>query len=114
MALPSLLTQSGIDCLGVITALTAKDHITTGEHFKIIGIVQTSLCFCYLLTVNQRGLTTRITGAKEYGFNMSKIVFVLHALHQDAAHHAAPTNETNYRIYERSVCHKNMYLSINQ
>ena len=110
MALPSLLTQSGIDCLGVITALTAKDHITTGEHFKIIGIVQTSLCFCYLLTVNQRGLTTRITGAKEYGFNMSKIVFVLHALHQDAAHHAAPTNETNYWVYERNVCHKKYLL----
>jgi len=34
----------------------------------------------------------------------------LHALHQDAAHHAAPTNETNYRIYERSVCHKKYVL----
>jgi hypothetical protein len=90
VALPAGGTQLREHLVGVIAALARNDEIAL---FQVVNTQSHRFEF-RLVFRERRRIAARIAGAEKHRFDQVEIAFLLHALHQDAADHAAPTNET--------------------
>ncbi|MCY1239208.1 hypothetical protein D9M72_519900 [compost metagenome] len=89
VALPAGRAQLGENLVGVVAALGGHDHVALLQRFDVIGIFQRG----FVLRHGGR-LAAGIGRAEEDGLDMVEITLFLHALHQDAADHTPPTDET--------------------
>jgi hypothetical protein len=85
---PARSAQLGEDLGGVVAALGRDDDVALFQCVNVVRVLQGG----FVLRL-RRGLAAGVGGGKEHGLDEAEVTFCLHAVHQDRAHHAAPTDE---------------------
>ena len=87
MAVPAGGAQFGEYFGGVVTTLGADDDFAAPQRIDIERVLQLGLVFSL-----GRCFATGVGGGEKNRLNQREVVLGLHAVHQDRAHHAAPTD----------------------
>ena len=90
ISIPIALAQRPIDFGCVFAALAADEDFATREFAQIGGIFE-----CAAIAGFFRRFAAGIRGREEDRIESGEILFFAHPLHQDAADHASPANESN-------------------
>ncbi|CAN0627157.1 protein of unknown function [Burkholderia multivorans] len=89
VAVPARRAQLREHFVRVVAALAGDDGVALLQLVDVHRVLERSLVFR-----ERRGLAARVAGAEKHRFDQVEIALFLHALHEDAADHAAPTYET--------------------
>ncbi len=90
VAFPSLPPELGVDLFGVIAALAGDDHLQVLQQAEIVGVSQRRG-----VKAEFRSGTPDIGGGEKLRFKTGEVLFLLHAPHEDRAHHPAPSDKTD-------------------
>ncbi|BCW49402.1 hypothetical protein StoSoilB13_17440 [Arthrobacter sp. StoSoilB13] len=82
-----------MNLLGVVATLGGNNNRQLGKRLNIERVLELASPVS-----KGRGGTSCVRGGEKYRVDVGEVVLVLHALHQDGADHATPTDQSNGRI----------------
>ena len=87
--MPACRSQFWKHFAGVVAALASDDDVASFQRLDIVAVEQTGFVFGHGWCC-----TAGIGGRVENRFDQIEIIFCQHAVHEDRADHAAPTNQS--------------------
>ena len=90
VALPAGRAQLRIDLVGVVAALAGDDHRQLLQRLDVRGVRHRAGALA-----DVRALAARLRGREEHRLDVVEVLLLAHPLHEDRAHHAAPTDDAD-------------------